>query len=120
MAAVLFDTHTHVKRLRETGLTEVQAETITELQQQASVAAVQQALHDYHLDELASKRDIKEIEAALRRDLEILRAESKKDIAETRLQIAETKAELIRWVVGVGLLQSSLIVGVLLKTAHLM
>jgi hypothetical protein len=34
---------------------------------------------------------------------------------DTELKIAETKSELIRWVVGVGLLQTTLIAALLLK-----
>ena len=42
--------------------------------------------------------------------MELLRLEVKKDLAES-------KAELIRWVVGVGVLQTTLIVGILAKLA---
>ena len=45
----------------------------------------------------------------------VLGVASKADIKELELKIAETKAELIRWVVGVGFLQTALIVGLLLK-----
>jgi hypothetical protein len=41
------------------------------------------------------------------------------EIKSVEVKIAETRADLIRWVVGVGLLQSTLIVGILLKVAHL-
>lgn len=58
------------------------------------------------------KRDLKEMDTALRHEIELLRSETKRDIAET-------KAELIRWVVGAGLLQTSLIIGALMKMAHL-
>ncbi|WNV03792.1 hypothetical protein RP726_15300 [Candidatus Methylospira mobilis] len=49
----------------------------------------------------------------------MLRAETKQSITETNARISETKVELIRWVVAVGMLQSTEIVGVLLKVAHL-
>ena len=42
--------------------------------------------------------------------MDLLRLEVKKDLAES-------KAELIRWVVGVGVLQTTLIVGILAKVA---
>ena len=45
------------------------------------------------LEELATKRDLKELE----------------------LKIAENKAELIRWVVGVGLLQITIIAGLMMR-----
>jgi hypothetical protein len=44
----------------------------------------------------------------LRRDMDDLRADLKGDIAET-------KAELIRWVVAVGVLQITLIAALLIK-----
>ena len=52
---------------------------------------------------------LKELEITLRKDIEVLRAEMKRDIAETGRSIAETKAEPIRWVVGVGILQLTII-----------
>lgn len=111
MATVTFDTHEFVKRLREAGFSEPQAEAITDLQRQANAAAIDQAKHDYHLDELATKRDldarIKETELKI----ELVRADLKKDMAET-------KAELIRWVVGVGILQLTIITALLLKLAN--
>jgi hypothetical protein len=70
--------------------------------------------------------EIKEVELRLRKEIEGIRLEIKevegrlqKDIRAVEVRIAETRADLIRWVVGVGLLQSTLIVGVLLKVAHL-
>lgn len=47
------------------------------------------------LDDLATKRDLKELE----------------------LKIAENKAELVRWVVGVGLLQITIIAGLIFRLA---
>ena len=49
--------------------------------------------------------------------IELVRSELKRDIETARKEIAETKAELIRWVVGVGLLQITIITGLLLKLA---
>jgi len=40
-------------------------------------------------------------------------------IAETNLNISDTKADLTRWIIGAGFLQTTLIIGVLLKIAHL-
>lgn len=53
---------------------------------------------------LATKRDLKELE---------LKLESR--IKDTELKIVETKAELIRWVVGVGLLQITIIAGLMMR-----
>jgi hypothetical protein len=40
-------------------------------------------------------------------------------IAETNQRLAESNADLIRWIIGVGFLQTTLIIGVLLKITHL-
>lgn len=56
-------------------------------------------IFEVNLQELATQQDLKLLEANLRRD------------------IAETKAELIRWVVAVGVLQITLIAALLLKLA---
>ncbi len=152
MTAVLFDTLDFANQLKNVGFTDEQASVLTQLQRAATDNTLEQARHDYHLDEVTTKRDLKEIEAALTRDIKEIEAKLSRDIAvlahdikelETRLtrdmkemetkldhkiellradtgrMMAETKAELIRWVVGVGLLQTSLIIGALMKMAHL-
>lgn len=113
MAAVYFDTLEAATKLKESGFTEQQAEALAHLQKQAIDSAIVQANHDYHLDDVATKRDLKEIETSLKHDIELLRADTRRDIAES-------KAELIRWVVGVGMLQTSLTIGALMKMAHLL
>jgi hypothetical protein len=62
--------------------------------------------HDYELDDLATKRDLRKME---------LRLEAR--IKDTDLKIAENKFELIRWVVGVGLLQTTIIAGLIFRLA---
>ena len=101
MTTITFDTLAYVKTLREAGVDEKQAE--------AQAAALATVLKSGSTD-LATQRDIESLRTDLKRDTELLRAELKKDIAET-------KAELIRWVVGVGILQTTLIVGILARLA---
>lgn len=101
-----FDTHEFVKKLKDVGFSEEQAEVMTDLQKTTVSNTLEQARHDYELDDLATKRDLKETE---------LRLESR--IKDTELKIVETKADLVRWVVGVGLLQITIITGLLLKLA---
>ncbi len=90
MTTITFDTLAYVKTLREAGVEEKQAEA-----QAAALAAVLKS----GVTDLATKQDI-----------DLLRAELKRDAAEL-------KAELIRWVVGVGILQTTLIVGILARLA---
>lgn len=99
MATLSFDTHDFVKKLKGVGFSEEQAEVLTDLQKTTVSNTLEQARHDYDLDNLATKRDLKELELIMRKDA------------------AETKADLIRWVVGVGLLQTVLITALMLKLA---
>ena len=110
MTTAAFDTHAYVKKLTEVGFTEPQAETL---------AQAQAELID---SQLASKRDLKEAEVALTRDLREEEANLKRDLKELELRfearLADTKAEIIRWTVGAGVLQTALIVALLLKLVH--
>jgi hypothetical protein len=100
MSAMPFDTHAFYVELVESGLAEKTAEALTKAVTKIELAK---------LEELATKRDVKEIELKI----ELVKSELKRDIAEN-------KAELIRWVVGVGLLQLTIITALLLKlTAHI-
>jgi hypothetical protein len=104
MTALTFDTHDFVKRLKGAGFSEEQAEVLTDLQKATSQNTLEQARHDYELDDLATKRDLKEIELKI----ELVKSELKREMAEN-------KADLIRWVVGVGLLQITIIAALMLR-----
>ncbi|MFZ2727171.1 MAG: DUF1640 domain-containing protein [Methylococcaceae bacterium] len=112
MTTLTFDTHEFFKELKDAGFSEQQAEVITKLQKNTVHATLEQARHDYELDNIATKRDLRELE---------LRLESK--IKDIDLKIAETKTDLQRWIVtvvfGVGILQTAIIAVLLLKvTGH--
>ena len=104
MSTSSFDTHAFFNELKGAGFSEQQAEVITKLQKTTITTTLEQARHDYQLDDLTTKRDLKELE---------LRLESR--IKDTELKIVESKADLIRWVVGVGVLQAALITALLIK-----
>lgn len=103
MTALTFDTHDFVKKLKGVGFSEEQAELLTDLQKTTVINTLEQARHDYELDDLATKRDLKELELRLQSEIE------------------KTKAELIRWVVGivvgVALLQTTIIAGLIFRLA---
>ena len=90
-----FDTHAFYVELVESGLAEKTAEALTKAVTKIELAK---------LEELATKRDVKEIELKI----ELVKSELKRDMAEN-------KAELIRWVVGVGLLQITIITALMIK-----
>lgn len=93
MGTVTFDTLHFVTRLKASGLTEPQALAITEAFKEAHGEA-----------EVATRNDLREFE---------LKMEAR--FMEIEARIAETRADLIRWVVGAGFLQTALIAALLLR-----
>lgn len=111
MSAIILDTLEFAAKLKAGGFTEQQAEAQT------------RAFAEVIEKQLATKGEIEEHESALRRDIEAMRIELKRDIKEAELKLearmAENKADLTRWIIGAGLLQTSLIAGMLMKVAKL-
>ncbi len=62
MTAFTIDIHDFYNELKEAGFTEKQADVIAKIQGRAANATVEQVKHDLHLEELATKRDIRETE----------------------------------------------------------
>lgn len=90
MTTITFDTLQFVQRLKKAGIVEAEAEAIAE------------AVRDVHASaDLATKTDLQQGLATIEAKLEV--------------KIAETKGDLIRWVVGVGMLQTALIAAMMLK-----
>ena len=67
---IAFDTHAYVKKLRDVGVPEPQAE----IQAEAMAALIE--------DRLATKEELKAVEANLRRDIKELEGKLKRDIKE--------------------------------------
>jgi hypothetical protein len=86
MSTITFDTLRFVTRLKESGLSDLQSVAITEAFKEAHGEA-----------EVATKADIRELELKF----------------EARM--SENKAELIRWIIGAGFLQTALITALLLR-----
>ncbi|MBF0144049.1 MAG: DUF1640 domain-containing protein [Magnetococcales bacterium] len=120
--AVTFDTLKFVKRLKEAGFSEPQAEAQTELLAEAlaerlaskeDVAAldgkieirVAELKRDIKEVEATLKRDIKEFEATLKRDIKEFEATLKRDVKELELRMVIKLGGLI--VVGVGLVATA-------------
>lgn len=119
MSATDFDTLAYAKKLREAGFTESQAETQAEalravidsnLATKADIALV-------HRDIELLRRDMKELESALRRDMKELENTLRQAIKESELRgsqnLAEAKADLLKWMVGLLIAQGGLIVALI-------
>ena len=85
MSVITFDTLAYSKKLRSVGFTEQQAEVAAEAQKE-TIEIVISELETRHLNDMATKIDL-----------------------------AEVKPDLIRWVVAAGFLQTALIAALLLK-----
>lgn len=86
MTSITFDTHAYIKELQSVGFTEEQAEV-----QAKTLSSIFKA----NLDELATRRDLKELELATKRDLKDLEL-------KLEAKIAEAKTETIKWMFGVA------------------
>ena len=137
MAAVMFDTHAVIKRLQESGFSEQQAEIMAGVLQDTQKTSFEHLATKWDIQDL--QRDIKELEANTKRDLKGLEANTKRDLREleasTRrnlkeletnlrryvreleitlrrdidVKLAELKADLLKWTVGLLLAQAAII-----------
>lgn len=93
--ATFFDTQDIVDKLEAGGFTHAQARAQTEILKE---------LVGVTNDRLATKTDLESASKGLQADF--------------KAGISDAKSELVRWVVGVGMLQSALITALLLKLVH--
>lgn len=97
-AVITFDTHHFYNQLKSVGFSEEQADAIAQIQKETATAAIEQAKHDYHLDELATRRDLKELELKI----EMVKADLQRDLANTKAELSRT---ILTVGMGVGLAQ---------------
>lgn len=68
---------------------------------------------------LGTKRDLKELEVKLSHDIELIRAELRRDILKNRRLIDQNGKDLAKWlisvIVGAGIVQIGFITALLLK-----
>ena len=108
--ARMFDTLAFAKELEAGGFDRCQAEALATAQHRALLNALT-------ISELATKTDLAEQKAELQQDIADLRTELKQDIAEQgatlRHEMSEMKISIIKWMVGIMLGQSALIIAVM-------
>jgi hypothetical protein len=126
---ILFDNHQYAKRLQDAGmppaLADIHAESTGEIMNELSAlntkidhyAAETNAKIDMVQFKLDAKIDHVDTRINGKIDQVDIKINGRIDQVEARLEakIADSRAELIRWVVGVGILQSSLLSALLLK-----
>ncbi|MDD2864784.1 MAG: DUF1640 domain-containing protein [Methylococcales bacterium] len=97
MSATVLNIHEFYNELKSVGFNEQQAELIANLHSKTATAAVEQAKHDYKLDDTVTNRDL---------DARIKETEFKIELV--RREIADVKFEIIKWVVGTAFASVSL------------
>ena len=124
--AIAFDTHRFVKHLTENGFTEQQAEVLadeqvhllnTNLATQADVAAIQREIVGVKRDIEVLRQETKTSIAGVQRDIEVLRLGTKADMEALRLgtkaDMAEVKSDLLKWMMGALIAQGGVVVALL-------
>jgi hypothetical protein len=119
MSAIPFDVFAFTHSLVDSGIPNNQADTIAQAVskaiQESNASVIEQTKitiehfkSEYKLDDVATNKslDSRATETELKLDARI---------KETELKIAESKAELVRWVIGAGFLQVTLIAALLLR-----
>lgn len=110
MTAITIDTYALISTLKEAGVPEQQAKAQIDAMAKFVEVAREQIEHDHKLDDVATKRDLKELETALKRDIRELEL-------GLNNKISDSKTETIKWVaaivVGTGVAQIFAIIGVL-------
>ena len=119
--AITFDSHRFVKHMTKAGFTEQQAEAMAEeqvsllnsnLATEASLAKVDADLKaEIARVENELKVEIAKVDADLKAEIARLKVE----IAKVETTIAGAKTETIKWVAGMLLVQTMVIVGLLLR-----
>ncbi len=121
--AIAFDTHRLVKRLQEGGFTEVQAETLaedrvdllsSELATKVDVRRIEAEIDAFRQE---TKVEIEKLRQETKAEIEKLRQETKVEIEklrqETKANLEGVKVDLLKWVIPLLLAQGTLIVAMI-------
>ncbi|QSA96830.1 hypothetical protein [Methylococcus sp. EFPC2] len=71
------------------------------------------------MQDLATDPQVRETELRLQKEIKEVESRLSLEIKNVEVKVAETRADLIRWVVAVGVLQTTALTAVLLKIARL-
>jgi len=121
MNALPFDTHEVVKELKAAGFTDEQAEAVTRVVRNAQSVDLSSLATKADLSSLATKTDLSSL--ATKTDLAALAAATKTDLqlglAAAKSDLAETKAEILKWMVSAIGVQTVVIVGAVIALVRM-
>jgi hypothetical protein len=98
--AIQIDTLAFAKRLQAAGADERLAEAIVE------------GITDADTSSLATKEDLRHVETALKEDIALVRTELKEDIAAIKTDIANSHADILKWLFGIIFAQTAIVIAV--------
>ena len=116
--AIQIDTLAFAKRLQAAGADERLAEAIVEgitdadtssLATKEDLGLVKAELKE---DIALVKEDIRHVETALKEDIALVRAEQKEDIAAIKTDIANSHADILKWLFGIIFAQTAIVIAV--------
>lgn len=110
MSDMLFDTQKMVERLEGAGVPPAQARVHTALLGEA-ISTLQATM----IEHCASKEDLARVEVRMDTGFKSLEEHLATATALLRAAISDTRSDLMKWVVTVGILQMALIAGLVLK-----
>ncbi len=113
--AIAFDTHRFVKRLTQSGFTEIQAETLADEQVTLlnTNLATKFDIGNLKFDIETLRQETKADIAQLGANIEILRQETRADIARIRADMHADKNDLLKWMICALIAQGGLIVALI-------
>ena len=85
-ATITFDTHAYIKKLKDAGFNEKQAEALSDAQKES--------FNEILDTTLATKSDILRLE---------------REIASVKVEIASSRSEIIKWVAGMLVVQAAVV-----------
>jgi septal ring factor EnvC (AmiA/AmiB activator) len=126
--AVLFDTLRYAKRLRSSGFNESQAEVLATLQAEIieDNLATKQDLKQVEVQIKGLEAHIKEVEARIKeveariKELEVRIQEVDAHVGRLEVQISKQSTDIIKWVIGLLLVQTGIIVSAFFAVARLL
>lgn len=108
MTTTTFDSLGYFQKLKAAGMPEEQAQVQADalrLQSEAQAAALRETLDKY---DAASRKEL-----ATKGDIQDVRAELQNVRAELKQELADAKHEILKWVLGIALAQTAVIVAVM-------
>jgi hypothetical protein len=108
LTVTALDTHEVVKELRAVGFTDEQAEAVTRVIRRSQDLVTKT---DYQLGLASTKAD-------LQTELTAVRTELRTGLADVQIKLAETKSEILKWMVSTIGVQTVLILGAVAALAR--